>query len=282
MTGFFRCCLFALGALLLFAARPAVAQTPSPLAEWQYSSGIQLERLFEPTVPTYQAEVGLGAQYGPVFDGLGRYNVEPGPVLNFRYKDEFFASTGEGIGANLFSFRHISVGAAISYDVGRQVHSDGKALTGFKNIGPAPEIKFFATTVLTKSFPLTVRIDVRRQLGASNGWIGDLGAYLPGPGSSAKFAYFVGPSVTAADNRYMDAFFGVEQAQTLTTNYRYYKASGGLKSVNFGVSADYFFTPHFLVNASGAYERLLGSAANSPITETKNEAVITLSGLYKF
>jgi outer membrane scaffolding protein for murein synthesis (MipA/OmpV family) len=282
MNGIFRWCCLILGALSLFATRPAQAQTPSPLAEWQYSSGIQLQRLFEPTVPTWQAEIGLGSQFGPVFDGLGRYSAEPGPVVDLRYKDEFFASTGEGIGANLFSFRHISVGAAISYDLGRQVHSDGEALTGFKNIGPAPEIKFFATTVLTKSFPLTVRLDVRRQLGATNGWIGDLGAYLPGPGSSAKFAYFLGPSVTAADGRYTEAYFGVDHADTLTTNYPFYKARGGLKSVNFGVSADYFVTPHFILNASGAYERLLGDAANSPITQTKNEAVVTLSALYKF
>lgn len=274
--------VFLIGVFGIFATRPAMAQTPSPLAEWQYSSGVQLQRLFEPTVPTWQTEIGVGSQFGPVFDGLGRYNAQPGPVVDIRYKNEFFASTGEGIGANLFSFRHISVGAAISYDLGRQVHSDGEALTGFKNIGPAPEIKFFATTVVAKAFPLTIRLDVRRQIGATNGWVGDLGAYLPMPGSSAKFAWFAGPTVTAGDGRYMNGYFGVDNAQAMATNYRLYKASSGIKSMGFGISADYFVTPHVILNGSGAYQRLLGSAANSPITQTKDAAVITLSALYKF
>src|SRR5579871_2966471 len=38
-----------LGLLLLFmVSRAGLAQTPSPLQEWQYSGGIVLARLFEP------------------------------------------------------------------------------------------------------------------------------------------------------------------------------------------------------------------------------------------
>jgi outer membrane scaffolding protein for murein synthesis (MipA/OmpV family) len=267
---------------VLIAVHPAQAQTPSPLAEWQYSSGVQLQRLFEPSVPTWQVEVGLGAQYAPDFEGAGRYQAQPGPVVDIRYKDIAFASTGEGIGVNLFSFRHISVGAAISYDLGRSPHIDGQDLSGLGTIHPAPELKLFATTVLMKSFPLTIRVDVRKQLGATDGLVGDIGAYLPMPGSSKHFAWFVGPTVTLADGRYMNGYFGVSDTQAASTLYPVYKASPGFKSAGLGVSADYFLTPHVIINMSGAYERLLGSAAKSPITQTKNETVISLSALYKF
>jgi hypothetical protein len=107
-AGFALCTLLGLGLLVL--AAPARAQTPSPLAEWQYSSGIQLQRLFEPSIPTWQTELGLGAQFNPIYDGAGRYSTTPGPVIDIRYKDIAFASTGEGIGANLFSFRHVRFG----------------------------------------------------------------------------------------------------------------------------------------------------------------------------
>ncbi len=260
----------------------AHAQTPSPLAEWQYSSGIQLQRLFEPTVPTWQGEIGLGSQFAPVGDGLNRYQVQPGPAIDIRYRDQVFISTGEGIGINLLSFRHIDMGAAITYDLGRSPHMDGKALSGLGTIHPAPEVKFFATYALAEAFPLTLRLDVRRQIGATDGWVGDFGAYLPMPGSSAKFAWFVGPTVTAGDGRYMDGYFGVSDAQSYSTHYRYYKAAPGLKSAGVGVSAAWFLTPHWVLDMSGAYQRLLGSAANSPITENKNEAVVSLSALYKF
>jgi len=269
-------------AVMAMGAGAARAQTPSPLAEWQFSSGIQLERLFEPTVPTWQVELGAGGQYAPASDGLKRYQVQPGPVFDIRYKDIAFASVGEGLGVNLFSFRHISVGGAISYDLGRSPHVDGEALSGLGTIHPAPEAKIFATTALAKVFPLTIRVDARKQLGASYGYIGDVGAYLPMPGSSAKFAWFVGPTVTLADDRYMNAYFGVSKVQAANTHYRRFKAYGGFKSAGLGVSAVYFFTPHTLVDVSGAFDRLLGSAAESPITQDKYEGVVSVSALYKF
>ncbi len=283
ISGRARAWCFLLGATaILLSLRPVQAQTPSPLAEWQYSSGIQLQRLFEPTVPTWQVELGLGAQLTPGFYGLSRYEVQPGPVIDIRYKDIAFASSGEGIGVNLFSFRHISVGAAITYDLGRSPHVDGKILTGLGTIHAAPEAKIFATTVVSKSFPLTIRVDARKQIGATNGYVGDVGAYLPMPGSSQKFAWFVGPTVTVADARYMNAYFGVSRTQAASTHYHRYHAQAGFKSAGLGVSADYFVTQHFIVNVDGAVERLLNSAADSPITQTKYDTVGVVSAVYKF
>lgn len=271
--------LAALGALL---PGRAFAQTPSPLAEWQFSAGVQLERLFEPTIPTWQTEFGVGAQYANAFDGLKRFDAEPGPVFDVRYKDIAFVSTGDGIGVNLFSFRHVSGGVAISYDLGRSPHLDGEALTGLGTIHPAPEVKLFATYALAKRFPLTIRVDARRQIGATNGYVGDVGAYLPMPGSSARFAWFVGPTVTVADGRYMDSYFGVSESQALATRYPRYKAYPGFKSAGLGASAIVFVTPHVLLVVSGAFDRLLGSAAESPITDTKYDEGISVSALYKF
>jgi len=263
-------------------AQPALAQTPSPLAEWQYSAGIQLQRLFEPSIPTWQIELGLGSQFAPVADGLARYRVLPGPVVDVRYMDYAFISSGEGIGANLLTFSHVRVGAAITYDLGRPISSDAAHLYGLNKIGIAPETKIYADYALAKVFPLTIRLDVRRQFGATNGWIGDLGAYTPMPGSSTSFAWFAGPTVTAANQRYMNEYFGVEPYQVAASGYRHYQGEAGLKSAGLGITAAWLITPHWIVNASGAYNRLLGSAAESPITETKNQGVISLSALYKF
>ncbi len=264
------------------AAGPALAQTPSPLAEWQYSSGIQLQRLFEPTIPTWEVELGLGTSLQPAAPGLERYKIQAGPAIDIRYKDRFFLSSGEGIGANLFSFRHISVGAAITYDLGRSPHIDGRDLNGLGTIHPTPEIKIFATWVVSKSFPLTIRVDERKQLGASYGYIGDVGAYMPMPGSSEKFAWFFGPTLTWANTRYMNTYFGVSHTQAASTRYSYYKPHGGLDSTGAGLSADYFVNPHVIVNVAAAYSRLLSSASDSPITQNSNQGFVSITGLYKF
>lgn len=264
------------------ASSPAQAQTPSPLAEWQYSSGIQLQRLFMPSVPTWQVEMGMGTALLPAATGMRRYRMQVGPALDIRYKDIAFLSTGEGLGANLFSFRHISFGGALTYDLGRSPRQDRKVLEGMGTIHPVPEFKIFATTVLSKSFPLTIRMDIRKQLKGSNGYIGDIGAYMPMPGSNQTFFWFVGPTITAANTRYMTTYYGVSHSQAGATHYKYYKAHGGLQAAGLGLSADYFMTPHFILSVNAAYSRLLGSAASSPITQTPNQAIIALAILYKF
>jgi outer membrane scaffolding protein for murein synthesis (MipA/OmpV family) len=271
-----------LAGLVTLIAVPAQAQTPSPLAEWQYSSGIQLQRMFEPAVPAWQTELGLGAEGEPEYDGGGRYQIQPGPIIDIRYKDIAFASTGEGIGANLFDFRHVRFGAAITYDLGRSPHLDGKALSDLGTIHPAPEIKIFADYTLSESVPIDIRIDARKQLGATNGYIGDLGAYIPMPGSSQKFAWFAGPTVTAGDSRYMNGYFGISNRQAQQTTYRRYKAWGGLKSAGLGVSMVYFVNPHLILTLNGAFDRLLGAAASSPITTSKYQAASSVAALYKF
>lgn len=273
-------CIAGLMALTIFG--PAHAQTPSPLAEWQYSSGIQLQQLFMPTIPTWQVELGVGAAAMPAAMGMKHYRILPGPAIDIRYKNIAFLSSGEGIGANLFSFRHISVGGAFTYNMGRSPSQDRKVLEGMGTIHPVPEFKIFATTVLSKTFPLTIRMDVRKQLKGSNGYIGDIGAYMPMPGSSEKFFWFVGPTLTVANTRYMTTYYGVNHNQTHSTHYRYYKAYGGIESAGLGVSANYFMTSHFILSASATYARLLGSAANSPITQTDNQAIVALAVLYKF
>jgi outer membrane scaffolding protein for murein synthesis (MipA/OmpV family) len=270
------------GIIVLAVAAPARAQTPSPLAEWQFSGGIQLARLFEPTVPTWQTELGLAAQGSPLYDGAGRYQVRPGPVIDIRYKDIAFLSTGEGLGANLFSFRHIRFGAAISYDLGRSPHVDGKALSGLGTIHPAPEIKIFADYTLAKAFPVDIRIDARKQIGATYGYIGDVGAYMPMPGSSQSFVWFFGPTVTIADARYMKGYFGISAKQAASTTYKQYKADGGFKSAGVGISASWIITPHVILNADGAFERLLGTAADSPITDARYAGVASIAAIYKF
>ena len=108
------------------------------------------------------------------------------------------------------------------------------------------------------------------------------GAYMPMPGSSESFFWFAGPSVTFADSTYMKSWFGVNAAQAAASGYRQYDASAGLKSAGFGVTLVWFINKHWFTTADAALKRLLGSAANSPITQTKTEAGCNASINYQF
>lgn len=272
----------AIGCALAAFAPDAAAQTPSPLGEWQYSAGIPLEKLYEPNRPPFEARLGIGATFEPRYDGSDRYHMLEGPSIDLRYKDILFGSTGEGFGVNVLQGPNWRVSVAAAYDLGRRGHDDPSRLNGLGNINPAPEMKLAAEYVISKEFPLVFRAAFTRSFGGANGWTADLGAYMPLPGSSKTFYWFAGPSVTFADSNYMQSWFGVTPQQAAASGYRQYGASAGLKSAGFGITMVYFVNKHWFVSADGALRRLLGSAANSPIIQTKTDGVCDVSINYQF
>jgi outer membrane scaffolding protein for murein synthesis (MipA/OmpV family) len=267
---------------IAFLPGSAFAQTPSPLGEWQYSVGIPLQKMFQPNIPDWQVRLGAATSFQPRFEGSDRYHVVAGPSIDVRYKDLFFLSSGEGFGVNFAQGENWRASLAAVYDLGRRERDDPQELTGLGNINVAPGLKLSGEYVVSKDFPLVVRADVRRYFGGSNGWIGDLGAYMPLPGSNKQFFWFAGPSLTFADSRYMNSWFGVNENQSMQSGYPQYDASAGLKAVGFGVSIVWFFQKHWFFTADGAVEQLVGSAKNSPITQKSTNAVVDLSFAYQF
>lgn len=271
------------GALLAAIAPASVhAQTPSPLAQWQYSSGILLEQMFEPKLPSWRIRLGASGSFQPRYDGSDRYHALAGPTIDIRYRDRFFLSTGEGIGMNVLTGPNWRVGLAAGYDLGRRAADDLGHLSGMGNINPAPSLRLIGQYAISKSFPLVLTADVRRDFGGDNGWIGDLGAYMPMPGSSETFAWFAGPTMTIADSRYMNSWFGVNAQQAARSGYRQYDASAGIRSVGFGVSANLTLKKHWIVSADGAFQQLVGAAAHSPITQSRASGVFDVSVIYEF
>ncbi|MDP9008740.1 MAG: MipA/OmpV family protein [Pseudomonadota bacterium] len=265
-----------------FAPRTACSQTPSPLQEWQYSGGIILARLFEPNLPDWRVILGTAAEAQPVYAGAHAYRVQGGPVINIEYKDIAFVSTGDGIGVNFLRGDHYRVGAAIAFDLGRRERDDYRNLRGMGDISPAPVAKVFATYVRSKEFPLIVRVDARQIVGGADGTVGDVGIYLPLPGSSRRFVMFAGPSITLATHRYLQSEFGVTPAQSLASGHRVFDAHAGMEAVGVGFSATRFLTDHWLLNTDLAISKFKGSPNVSPITETSTQREIAVSINYQW
>lgn len=272
-------------ALLLGAVGPrlACAQTPSPLQEWQYSGGVVLEQLFQPHLPDWRIVTGVAADLEPVYQGARAYRVYGGPVINIRYKDLAFFSLGEGLGVNILRGRYYRVGVSLGFDTGRRVPDDYPNLHGLGDISPAPYVKLFGSYVVSKKFPLVIQFDARQIFaGGANGTLGDLEAYLPLPGSSRTFFMFAGPSITWASHRYLQKVFGVNQTQSLASGDPIFNVHGGTNSVGLGFSATEFVTEHWLVNIDLAVSQLRGSAADSPITESRTQKALAMSINYHF
>jgi outer membrane scaffolding protein for murein synthesis (MipA/OmpV family) len=262
--------------------QPARSQTPSPLQEWQYPGGTILEKLYEPNLEQWRVVLGGAVVSMPRYDGGLVYRVTPAPVIVLLYRDLAFASVGEGIGVNLLHGDKYSAGVSVGYDLGRPMSDDYRHLHGLGDISAAPVLKLFGSYVLSKAFPLVLRADARRVVGGGDGLLGDLEAFMPLPGSSQKFVMFAGPSITFANRQYMRKVFGVSTAQATNSSYPVYDAHGGIMAVGLGFSASRFITPHWLVNADLAWNRLRGSAADSPITQTGIQGVVEVSSAYRW
>jgi outer membrane scaffolding protein for murein synthesis (MipA/OmpV family) len=256
----------------------AVAQTPSPLQEWQYSGGIILARLFEPDLPRFRTVLGLASEVQPAYDGARAYRIEGGPVINIRFRDIAFLSTGEGLGFNVLRGDHYQVGLALTYDLGRKEDQDYHNLHGMGDISAAPVGKLFASWVLSRKLPLILRVDARQFIGGAQGAVGDIAIYTPLPGSSKSFVMFAGPSLTVATRRYMQVLYGVTPTQSAASGHPVFEIDhNGTVAAGIGFSATKFLTEHWLVNVDAAFSQLRGSPKRSPVMEETNQRMIALS-----
>jgi outer membrane scaffolding protein for murein synthesis (MipA/OmpV family) len=261
----------------------ASAQTPSPLQEWQYSGGIILARLFQPDLPTFRTVLGAAADVAPLYDGASDYRTKGGPVINIHYKDIAFLSTGEGLGYNFLRGDHYQFGVAMAYDLGRKERDDLTNLHGLGDIGVAPVAKIYGSYVLSKKFPLILRVDARQFIGGAEGAIGDAGVYMPLPGSSKTFVMFAGPSITLATHHYLQTVYGVSPEQSLASGHPVYEIPhAGTAAAGVGFSATKFVTAHWLLNIDAAVSQIRGSPAQSPIVENRTQKTLAFSVDYQW
>lgn len=271
-----------LAAVLACAARTASAQTPSPMQEWQYSGGITLENLFAPKIPKWDVILGLAASAKPAYSGASQYEAAGGPVINIRYRNRAFFSTGEGLGVNFLEGKQYRVSASVGLDLGRRMSWHYATLHGLGDIPRAPFFKVAGAFVVSKRLPILLRADIRKIAGGAAGIVGDVEVYTPLPGSSRRFIMFAGPSVTIADRKHMQTNYGISPYQARRSGDPVYRAHGGLEAAGFGFSATRFLTRHVLVNTDLAYSELLASAGRSPIVERRAQMSFDLSAAYRW
>ena len=265
--------------LLIAPLHPARAQTPSPLQEWQYLRWHHSGQAIRARSSHVRVIVGLASEVQPVYDGSRAYRI---PVLRpdflFYYRDIAFISSGEGIGYNFLRGDHYQFGLGVTYDLGRKAKDDLTNLHGMGDIDAAPVGKLYGSVVLSRKFPLILRVDARQFVGGAQGAVADAAVYTPLPGSSKNFVMFAGPSITLATHHYLQTLYGVDREQALASGHpEYLITHNGTASAGVGFSATKFLGPHWLINIDGAIRQLRGDPAFSPIVERRTERAITIS-----
>ena len=215
-------------------------------------------------------EFGGGALALPSFPGAASTKVIPLPWVDLHYKDRLFLSPISGLGVNLVAVPGARLGVALLPDLGRSASSDNR-LRGWGDIGAGADLRLFGQ--LRVLGPLAVLAGVRRQLGGGNGTVVDGGLsgtlrLLP------RLTVTATGTVTWANARYTQAYFGVDAEQSATAQsfgsvVPAFAAGAGLRDTSLALSANLRLDHHWSLQSIFRTEALLGDAGRSPLTERR-------------
>lgn len=204
----------------------------------------------------------LGPQLSPSWPGADKFSV--GPYVDLSRSPEGvpfeFEAPDESFGSPLIHSGKFAFGPAFGFIAKRTAADVGAVLP---KVGLSIEAGGFAQVSLTPAFRL--RLEGRKGLSGHKGWVGEASAdYIARDGDDWLFS--IGPRVTFGDDRYHRAYFGVTPAAAASSGLAPYNPKGGVQSV--GVAAGYLrqLSKRWGVALYGRYDRLVGDAADSPVT----------------
>ena len=223
--------------------------------------------------------VGAAALYAPAYDGDDSYRLSVLPNLQVTFGESFFASVQEGIGYRWINSPHIRSGpiARVKFarsEEGEQSFAisgeDTDDLRGLGDVDASIELGGFFEYDIGS---VTLSAEARQAVSGHEGLVADVGARWSGRSSAfgPPVIWSIGPRARFVDERYNDAYFGVDGAQSLASGLGVFVPAGGLHS--YGLAATVVI-PLTSDNAWAAvvitgYDRLSGSAGSSPLVQQR-------------
>jgi MipA family protein len=241
-------------------------------------------------VPDWIVTVGVELRIGPKWAGApdGTFGLTGGPLFSIRKAGtppEYFGPR-DSFGFTALDLGQIKLGPAVQFVWPRKASSD-TALNGLGDVNLALQAGGFV-----EYWPaqwLRLRGEVRQGFGGEKGVTGDL--FLDGIVPAGQFRFSAGPRVTAQSTAALGPYFSITQAQSTNSTVAglpalpVYQVSGGLYSYGAGSQVEYFFNPQWAAHGFVEYQRLTGSAADSPLVTQRgspNQLTFGLGATYAF
>ena len=166
-----------------------------------------------------------------------------------------------------------------------QRHADDVRPRGFKKVGSADvsvEAGAFAEYWPTQT--LRTRVELRDALFGAEGLIADFSADLV-LHPTQRWTLTGGPRLSIADQTFMDSYYSITASQATTSGLAQFKADAGIRSYGAGMSARYQLTDDILTIGYVEYQRLAGSAGDSPLIDDRgsvDQLTVGLGMKYSF
>jgi MipA family protein len=265
----------AAAALALLAAGPAVA-ADAPLAA---EPPVAVVAVREGWIVTLKA-TGV---VQPEFEGADEYGLSGYPGLSIRRPNQpwKFGAPDDGFGFALINTPWFQIGP-----VGRirseRDSSEVKSFRGMNDVDYAIEPGAFVEFYPLEMF--RVRGELRHGVWGHSGFVGNVSAdYIQ---RFDRTVVSFGPRAEFGDGDFMDTYYGVSVGEARRNGrVSAYKAKGGAKSVGLAGAVTYEVSDSWAVTGFGAYNRLVGEAADSPVARrlgTRDSFVAGLGVAYSF
>ena len=166
-----------------------------------------------------------------------------------------------------------------------QRHAEDVRPRGFKKVGSADvsvEAGAFAEYWPTQT--LRTRVELRDALFGAEGLIADFSADLV-LHPAQRWTLTGGPRLSIADQTFMDSYYSITASQATTSGLAQFKADAGIRSYGAGMSARYQLTDDILTIGYVEYQRLAGSAGDSPLIDDRgsvDQLTVGLGMKYSF
>ncbi len=186
---------------------------------------------------------------------------------------------GPGASAELFSGDRLRMGIALRIDRGR----DSSAIAGLDGMPDVPatlRARAYASYALTRRWTAagSVSQDI---LGRGGGTVAtaDIGYRAP---LTPKSEWYTGGGLTWADARYMNSYYGVPPGSGSNSGQPAYPTGAGPMNARVGIGFTAALTSRWILFGSAGATRLLGYAADSPVTQRPVSASVSLGLAYRW
>lgn len=218
----------------------------------------------------YNNSYTLGVLMVPEFEGSDDYQAAP--LLGFRFErgNRWLELQGLGLRANILNSPTFEAGPVLNYRLGRDDGIENAFVAGLPEIDAATELGLFvAYKVPSGQGGFRFSAEMLRDVSDTHdGWLGTLSA---GYGAQIGNGWTVGGNVSATlvSDDYAATYFSTGGPNGFT-------ADGGWKDVGIDISVGYAVNDRSSVTGFVGYRRLLGDAADSPITQSGSEDQLTI------
>ncbi|MFT4184715.1 MAG: MipA/OmpV family protein [Rhizobium sp.] len=218
------------------------------------------------TSKTWVVTLGATVEYGPTYEGSRHYSFSALPSFDFHRFGETpeYSAPDDNFDYTLIDLGRLEIGPVVGLRDDR-LDLNNLHLQSERHVRWNFDAGGFAQYWLMEN-QLRSRMEVRQSLWGGDGLVADLALDWFQP-IGDKLVLSAGPRLSLADSTYMRSNFGISASHAAKNGHvSAFDAGGGLKSVGFTVAATYTISPEWSVQLYEKYNRLVGDAADSPIT----------------